>query len=239
MEERIRRVLARPADLILLGGDMVHTNVAVANVVRMLGDARPPLGVFGVLGNAERKSWLDSDQVVADMSGAGVRMLMNEHVVLERNGDWLALVGVDDPYKGKPDPDAALEGCPNVFRLMLVHAPQILKWRAIGGVDLIVCGHTHGGQVRLPLVGPLMAHTLLERRWSSGFHHGAEIARAFGYDGAPELFISRGVATGFIHFRFLSPPEVHTITLRRTPPPQPSPASGGGGRSDAPRRSAG
>lgn len=252
MEARIARIFEEPVDLILLGGDLVHRNESVDNIRRILAGSSARLGVFGVVGNAERKSWVDLERAIRDMEELGVQMLMNKHRVLWRNGDKLMLAGVDDPYRGTPDLRGALTepirdlGDPSGivitsasgevvfdgsvdkamkpkrtlpehagFRLLLAHAPQILRDPLVSEVDLILSGHTHGGQIRLPAIGPLLAHNAFEWRWSSGVFPPSRVMRAFGYAKAPTIYVSRGIATGSIHFRFLCMPEVQTITLRR------------------------
>lgn len=215
MESRIARILAEPADLLLFGGDIVNTNAAVGNVARLVQAANVTRGAFGVLGNAEHKRWVDTARAVPELEAAGVRMLGNEWLQLMRSGDALFLVGVDDPHTRRADLSAALRDCPSGFRLLLAHAPQVLRDPEVAEVDLVLCGHTHGGQVRVPGVGGLLAHSLFEWQWSEGHFYPDQVRRAMGYSRAPHVYVSRGVGTGFIHFRFLCPPEVQTITLRR------------------------
>ncbi len=212
MEARIQKALSEPADLILLGGDIIHDNAAVGHIRRILSTARSRHGVFGVLGNAERKGWVDTEGAVRDLEAIGVEMLANRHVCLERDNSVLRLVGVDDPYKGRPDLAAALPKEPG-FRILLAHAPQILRDPLVQDVDLILAGHTHGGQVRLPFFGPLGAHSAFEFRWSAGLFPPERIMKAFRYARAPTLYVSKGIATGTIHFRFCCLPEIQTITL--------------------------
>lgn len=215
MESRIARILAEPADLLLFAGDTVNTNEAVAHIARMVQAASVSLGAFGVLGNAEHKRWVDTLRVVTHLEAMGVRMLGNEWLQLTRGGDALYLVGTDDPHTGRADLSRALHECPRGFRLLLAHAPQVLRDPAVSEVDLVLCGHTHGGQVRVPGVGGLLAHSIFEWRWSEGHFFPDRVRRALGYPRAPHVYVSRGVGTGLIHFRFLCRPEVQTITLRR------------------------
>lgn len=213
MEERIARILTEPADMLLFGGDIVHRNEAVRHIARLLSGAKLTYRAYGVIGNAERKGWVDTERVMRDLEAAGVTMLHNRSTVLERSGSPLVLAGVDDPYRGQPDIDQALSGAPEGFRLLLAHAPQILRHREVSQVDLVLSGHTHGGQVRIPLVGALMAHSLFERRWAAGLFPPERIRKAFGYERAPTMFVSKGIATGIAHFRFCCLPEVCTFTL--------------------------
>jgi len=215
MESRIARILGEQADLLLFAGDIVNTTRATGHIARLVQAANVSLGAFGVLGNAEHKRWVDTARVVLDLESAGVRMLGNEWLQITRSGDALALIGVDDPYSGRADLAAALGDCPSGCRLLLAHAPQVLKDPAVSEVDLVLCGHTHGGQVRLPWLGGLLAHSLFEWRWAEGHFYPEQVRRVLGYRRAPHVYVSRGVGTGFIHFRCLCPPEVQTITLRK------------------------
>ncbi len=108
--------------------------------------------VHAVLGNH------DSLRMVPAMEAMGIRVLLNEHVTLERAGARLHVAGVDDPHFHRADDiDAALAGLPVTEpRILLAHSPEIWREAAAAGVDLYLCGHTHGGQICLPGGYPIL-----------------------------------------------------------------------------------
>lgn len=138
-------------DLVVLGGDLADGTVALVGTdLESLRDLHAPMGVFGVSGNHEyysddAMSWLDHWETL------GVRTLRNEHVVLSRGGDTIALAGVHD-YTA-PEPHAADLGAavadvdPGTFVLLAAHQPRHVLEARDHGVDLQLSGHTHGGQM--------------------------------------------------------------------------------------------
>ncbi len=104
---------------------------------------------------------------------------------------------------------AALGVPPQAFKVLLAHSPDMARPAADLGIDLVLAGHTHGGQVRLPLVGALYSQTFLGRRYAAGL---------FSF-GTTKLYVNRGIGNAFVPFRFLCPPEVtviHLLSAQRT-----------------------
>jgi predicted MPP superfamily phosphohydrolase len=150
-----------------------------------------PLGVFAVRGNWENVRRLRDER--GYYRDHGVRLLVNEsHEV--RPVVWLA--GVDDP-EGRPDVDKALRGVPGgAFAVALFHSPALFDAVA-GRVSLALAGHTHGGQVRFPLMPPF---------WLPD--HCGRYVEGFYEDKGSRLYVSRGVGTSVLPVRFLCRPEV-------------------------------
>jgi len=100
----------------------------------------------------------------------------------------------------------AMRGVPReAFTILLAHSPDIIGQAAAAGLDLVLSGHTHGGQVRLPLVGPLYVNAELGGKYNQGL---------FRF-GSTQLYVNRGIGTRFFPIRFLCPPEITVFTLRR------------------------
>jgi predicted MPP superfamily phosphohydrolase len=205
----LRRGLAlfdnEPLDLLLLGGDYVSESNMYA---RSMSDAiaerssRALLGTFAVMGNHDLP--LGVDRVRAELERAGVCVLRNEHAIVEWNGAKLAIVGIDDTIVGMADPDRAFAGIlTGVPKLALWHEADFAEEAARRGAFAQLSGHTHGGQVRLPLIGSIWLPPDGKRR-DAGF---------FEVDGMP-TYISRGLGIYRPPVRFLCPPEVTLITLR-------------------------
>jgi uncharacterized protein len=155
--------------------------------------------ILGVLGNH------DTANIVPDLEGMGIRLLMNEAVALERSGARLWIAGVDDPhYYRTDDTSAALSGVPRGEPVVLLaHSTERFVAASEAGVGLMLCGHTHGGQICLPGSIPIVTSSKMPRRLVSGrWRHRS----MHGYT-------SKGVGTCVVNARFNCPPEVVLHTL--------------------------
>ena len=199
--EQVRR--AEP-DLILLGGDFVSFRRHIPLMAELLlTGLEAHDGVWAVLGNHDY--WSDPDGVVAAMTSRGVRFIVNRSVQIRREGATMDLVGIDEVYRGRPDLDAAFANADEKRPcLALSHHPDIVLKMGGRRVDLLVCGHTHGGQIRLPFFGPLVVPSKHEGRYAAGFHleHGVR------------MYVSRGLGS-IPPIRILCRPEIPVFTLLR------------------------
>lgn len=202
-------------DLVALGGDYVQRarfhhlqrpgshQGYIAPGVGVLGELRAPLGRFAVLGNHDRReSVMLTRRALADH---GFTELTNAGVWLERGGARLWLCGVDDWATGRPNLRAALgdttldDAC-----LLLSHNPDFVERIRDPRVDLVLSGHTHGGQVVLPLIGAPVTASRYGRKYVHGLVQGP----------SARVYVSRGVGTIGPPVRLRCPPEVALITLR-------------------------
>lgn len=194
--------LALEPDLVLLGGDIVDHLVGpdLNPLTDQLSRLAAPFGVWGVWGNHD--VWRLGDELDtfgARLASLGITILVNRGCLVR---DDLYLAGVDDLKEGQPDIAAALtERPPNVGTLLLSHNPDILP-RVPASVGLTLCGHTHGGQVRLPFIGPVATSSRYGRRFASGWVE----APARGY-------VSRGLGVTQLPIRLACPPELTVLTL--------------------------
>jgi predicted MPP superfamily phosphohydrolase len=146
------------------------------------------------------------------LTSNGITMLTNTNHAIERGGSRIWLAGVDDPVEGDPDPEKAIppsiRNVPNEPVVLMCHAPDyaddLLALPAGQAVDLMVSGHTHGGQVRLPLIGALTLPPL-----------GQQYVQGWFKLGGMQLYVNRGIGTVGLPFRLNCPPEITLITLRR------------------------
>jgi len=140
---------------------------------------------------------------------AGVQVLNNSSSLLERGSDRLWLVGVDDPVTGRDRLEVALEGTDDRSpRLLLSHSPQLFPLAASLGLDLMLSGHTHGGQIRFPVLGALYVPRMgFFPPWDYGLYS----------KGATTLIVSGGLGESGLPIRFNIRPEVALITLRCSP----------------------
>jgi uncharacterized protein len=221
---------ARP-DLVLVVGDFCDVRLERGlpqPLLRQLARLQAPLGVYGVWGNHDYGSFGQHSRIFtgakqADWTGvratfeaalgtAGLSILNNRGVA-PRPDLWLG--GVDDLMFGAPDAQAALQGAPaGAAQLLMVHEPDDLiglaavpAWRPDG---LAVCGHTHGGQIRLPGVGALLVPSSYGQRFAQGWVQG----EPHGNRPAARGYVSRGLGMSGVPMRNLCPAEVVLLRLQ-------------------------
>jgi predicted MPP superfamily phosphohydrolase len=188
----------------LLGGDLVTGRPdELGDVLPALARLVAPLGVFAVVGNHDRYA-LEVRDLDARLASAGVKLLVNGHVELTRSGDRLVLAGIDDWITGYPDLAAALDGANEHLPVVLLsHNPDAAFEAATRGVGLVLSGHTHAGQIRvpgLPVLVRMSRYRLDEGRYRT--------------PGGTEIVVSRGIGVVGVPVRIACPPEVVLITLR-------------------------
>jgi predicted MPP superfamily phosphohydrolase len=192
-------------DLIALTGDYISQDrVYAAPCAELVGRLRARFGVFAVLGNHDH--WTDA-ALLADLFRAeGIQMLINEGMRLELCGESFWMAGVDDTMVGLEDLSLALAGSSDEeMRLLLAHNPIILRRAARADVDLVLSGHTHGGQVTLR---PEKSRSGRPRR---------RLLRGLGRRGNTQIYVTRGLGTVVLPIRYGCPPEVSVLELRSMP----------------------
>jgi len=189
-------------DLVVLTGDYLsHNQQGVGLLREALGGLAAP--TVAVLGNHDH--WVDADGATAALEGLGYAVLRNQHTVLRLRGSPFTVIGVDDLVTGHADPARALAGAPRGSRLVLAHAPRTADLLRDAGSPLVVLsGHTHGGQISIPILTPLLARLVAREPYLRG---------AFRV-GAVALYVNRGVGNTVTTMRLNSDPEVTTATLR-------------------------
>jgi uncharacterized protein len=212
-EETMRRVQSLGADLILCGGDYVNnTDRAYAErAAGLLKGLSAPLGVFSGLGNHDYgvarpvpKPPSQPLAVAGLLGDAGVRVLENESVPLDRGGDRLWLAGIGDYWSGNFRPREALRQVPgDAPVLILCHNPDAAESVTTAGGGTILAGHTHGGQVHIPFIGPPILPVVNRDRYE-GLHR---VGRSW-------IYITRGVGWTPWRVRFGCRPEISLLTLR-------------------------
>lgn len=188
-------------ELVLLTGDYVsHDRNYIPAVAKALGELRSEFGTYACLGNHDH--WTDAGEVTAQFGRHGIDVLINRGFRLEAGVASFWLCGVDDYMVGKTDLKSALHGSfPDEMKLLLAHNPVLVRQAARRGVDLVLSGHTHGGQVKLRQDENRI---LPKRRLSAGLHRRKET----------QIYITRGIGTVVVPFRYQCPPEISLIELR-------------------------
>jgi uncharacterized protein len=214
LEAWVNATLLEQPDLVLLTGDLVHGDIfsrlgnnakptlqALGKLLKPLSSV--PLGAYAVLGNHDYALRWSGTTTMQELETAlelnGIQLLTNSHKQVRPD---LFVAGVDDLWHGNPSFEMALRGIPkNAATLLMSHNPDILP-NVPSSVSLMLSGHTHGGQVRLPFFGALASVTEFGERYQQGFIQ----EQALG-------FVSRGLGCGTLPIRLFCPAELVLLSL--------------------------
>jgi uncharacterized protein len=216
VREVVNRVNHLNPDAVFLTGDFVTSEYAPRKFA--IGAGWQCAGLlnkltcrqrYAVLGNHD--VMVGSDAITEALTDNEILVLRNYYMPLERSGARIWLAGLADPVQGSPDPEATLPtsicNIPREPIILLCHAPDyvddLLTHPSGQAVSLMLCGHTHGGQVRLPLIGPMVLPRL-----------GRKYVRGWFRFGSLQMHVNRGIGTVSLPFRFDCPPEISMLTLR-------------------------
>lgn len=226
MREVVDEINAQDADVVVMLGDYVSQlndgkpirerplKMPVESLAEGLTGIRTKYGVFAVLGNHD--GWYDNASVAEALRRAGIRVLENEVAFIERGGRKLRLFGMRDHLHmgtwATFDNDmrravASYERTGDI--IVLQHSPDVFPvvnaFKTFGDdFKLMIAGHTHGGQVRFPVLGTPIVPSAFGQKYAAGH------VREDGKD----LFVTTGIGTSLLPFRFLVPPEIAVLTLR-------------------------
>ena len=231
--QKLRRVVEetnqQEADIVVLLGDYISEDrnspsgfaVPVPLIVEELAGMRAKYGVFAVMGNHDAGA--ATEQLTRGFQSVGYQVLNGKLAVLNINGAKLRLLGTKDHqqitiWKNFSDENKALlastEGQGDV--IILQHSPDILpiitgNLEISKDLRLMIAGHTHGGQVWFPVIGAPIVPSSYGQKYAAGHIKDALI----------DIFVTTGVGTNILPFRFMVPPEIAVLTLRRTDAPRP------------------
>jgi predicted MPP superfamily phosphohydrolase len=213
-EENVLRIVKEnEPDLIVITGDYVNLSynqdpITHAQVRQLLSQLSAPYGVYATLGSPPVDL---RDAVIPIFDGLPIRLMRHDCEMINLGqGRELALLGMDCTHHLPTDRqrlDFLMTNAPeNVLRIFLYHSPELMPEAVLHNINLYLCGHTHGGQVRLPLIGPLLTSSQLGRRYVMGLYQ----------EKGTHLYVSRGIGLEGLsapRVRFLAPPEMTLITL--------------------------
>lgn len=222
--------LERTPDLVIATGDLIQGDAAIEPVVALLGGIEATVGRYYVLGSHDYyvsagpsytkyfskdrtvRSTIhtDVDRLERGLQAKGWISLANRSETVEAQGRTVRLSGVDDPYLDRHDTSHIGRAANDDLAIALVHAPNVVSEWALTGFDLVLAGHTHGGQVRVPFAGAVVTNSELPSGLASGLHR---VGRTW-------LHVSPGLGTGkYTPLRFLTRPEATLLRLRGSSPP--------------------
>jgi predicted MPP superfamily phosphohydrolase len=213
LDEAVALAQEQAGDIVVLTGDFIHKgNCHIDRVATSLGRLRAPHGVFAVLGNHDFsvrnalgfRRYRDLHRHVGDaLAAQGIYVLRNEAVPLRRGDDVIYLTGMEDLWSRMCDPEASFAGVPSDRpRIVLAHNPLTIEKLANERCDLMLSGHTHGGQVMVPGLGRL-ALGPGGRRFSAGLYR---VGHAW-------LYVNKGIGFG-LPIRYRVRPEVAVFSLK-------------------------
>jgi len=207
LAEVVQKTNATKPDLVLLLGDYVIQGVVGGSFIspeaaaEVLSQLTSPMGTYAILGNHD---WLlDADRVEKALVTAGIGVLEDDNVQLQHANCRFTLAGVSDYWEGPHDVAKALAGHDSQLPLVVIsHNPDVIQ-DLPSAVDYFFAGHTHGGQVDLPLLGRLIVPSEFGDRYAAGPLVGERLRG----------FVSSGIGTSIIPVRFRVPPEISIVSL--------------------------
>jgi uncharacterized protein len=211
LEEIVDTVNSLQPDLILMPGDFVSRSPSYfSGLTEALVRLKPRIGSFATLGNHD--IWEGRDKATASLEAAGITLLQNRSLYLNRSQKLtaepchgLCLAGVDDLWAGEPDLDGALGSVPHDIPVILLsHNPDVAESETLNKyrVDVQFSGHTHGGQIVLPGLGPMATASAHGTKYVSGWAEGPQW----------RVFTTVGVGTSSIPVRIGASPEIVLFT---------------------------
>jgi hypothetical protein len=201
----LRNIKDMEVDVCIFGGDFRYSKSNpdlpyLESLEKIVSSVSADYGIYGVLGNH------DSLEMVPQLEKLGIKILINESVLLKKDGEILNLVGLDSTYGDLDNIDRAFKGVSDSeFIIFVSHYPDFYKEAEQYGSNIYICGHTHHGQIQFPIIGPIITMTSAPRSFATGAW---EYKGMFGLTGS-------GVGTVGINVRFLCLPEIIVLTLRQ------------------------
>lgn len=213
LERVVRHVNDLKPDMVVLTGDFVtHGSLTFLNgrsAARHCGEILSTLTCplrFACLGNHDVA--VSAPLVIDSLVANGIPVLVDDHVPIERGGSRFWLCGVNDPGTTNPRLDLAIPPEPNAPVILMAHEPDYADMVLVHPrgrlVDVMLAGHTHGGQIRLPFMGPLVLPPM-GKKYAEGLFHLQKM----------QLYVNRGIGAVGIPFRLNCPPEITMFTLRQ------------------------
>jgi predicted MPP superfamily phosphohydrolase len=199
-ENVVESCLAWHADLIVVTGDLVEDDSVLEWIEPLLSRLEARLGKFAILGNHDRDH--HPSRIGAELSRAGFAMLDGAWTSIDCDGAVVALGGTSEPW-GRALDHRTMPAAD--FRILMSHSPDQFYCAQRRGIDFVLAGHNHGGQIRLPLVGPVFMPSRYSRRFDRGFFRRRQTL----------MYVSEGVA-GKHPVRYGCPPEVARFVLKAT-----------------------
>lgn len=207
-KDLIAKINAEKPDIIVFTGDLIDdplTYKHTAELTNLLMLLEAPLGKYWVYGNHDHGGY-GTETIFRIMEQSEFQLLKNSHKRIVKNGEQIALAGIDDVILGEPDVAEAIEGIENdLFTILLAHEPDYADVASQFPIDIQLSGHSHGGQVRLPIFGHLYTPAFAQKY----------IYGKYAFNDKPfTLYVNQGIGTTRMPFRFFCTPELSVYTFK-------------------------
>lgn len=209
LKKLVEQINSLSPDIIVFTGDLIDDPKEMQageeqKIIQALKPLYAPQGKYWIYGNHDHGGY-GTEKILDIMTQAEFTLLQNSHIVIEENDERLILAGIDDVMLGKPDLTAALyQTNPDIFTILLAHEPDFADQAVKQAVDVQLSGHSHGGQVRLPIVGHLYS-PMYAKKYVLG---------KYTLKDKLQLFVNGGIGTTRVPYRLFCKPELHVYTLK-------------------------
>lgn len=201
LKDLVRLLIELKPDVLLMGGDYQEGCQFVKSLFKEIARVNPPMGIYGVLGNNDYERC--HDEIVHTMEQYGMHVLEHKTDTLRKDGQQIIIAGVRNPFDRANMKSPTLALSPQDFVVLLVHTPDYVEDVCVNNTDLALAGHTHGGQVRMLGVTPV-----LNSRYGKRFLTGL----AYNSFRIP-LIVTNGIGTSRMPIRAGAPAEIVMVTL--------------------------
>ncbi|MDX8044866.1 metallophosphoesterase [Gracilibacillus sp. S3-1-1] len=210
LTELINKINRLEPDLIVFTGDLIdnpQTYQLDGRLIPLLSQLTAKDGKYCIYGNHDHGGY-GTDLLNDIFAQSDFELLQNEHRQITKNGDTLYIAGIDDALLGNPDVEQAITGIPDdAFKILLAHEPDYADVAKNYPIDIQISGHSHGGQVQLPFIGYIYTPSLAQKYVEGGYTLG---------NYPLQLYVSRGIGTTRLPYRFLCKPEITVYQLKKS-----------------------
>jgi predicted MPP superfamily phosphohydrolase/uncharacterized membrane protein YhaH (DUF805 family) len=202
----VKKINSLEYDILILTGDFIDSNIAYLDecVLAFKEFRKPKYGIHACMGNHDLYSGYE--KISSAFKKIGINVLRNANTKLEINSEKVCIAGIEDLSTGKSDVDLALKGSVGAYKIVLCHQPYIFKEIADKGADLVLSGHTHGGQVNPLKIGKTyITFASLFSKYIAGFYK----------EGKSTMYVSKGIGVAGLPIRTMADPEITLLTLKK------------------------
>ena len=224
----VEKINEENPDLVVSTGDFVcghtrHSTMPIEQIAKTLGRVKAKYGFYTSLGNHD--GWYGKDEITKNLEQNGIKVLSNSNIKHNIKGQTLYIAGIEDYDTGNPEIYKALDGVDvnkngeySVPVIMLSHTPDMFP-KMPDEITLALAGHCHGGQIRLPLLGPIFTASRYHDKYAKGWKQEKD-GESIKIDTSKPiklqkdistLFVTRGIGVSILPFRFNCPPEINVI----------------------------
>mgnify|MGYP001435472326 CR=1 FL=1 len=209
-ENLVQKINSLNADLVLFTGDLLDDpsdpSINIERIILALSNIHADKGKYWVYGNHDHGGY-GTDLIKEMFDQSGFTLLKNDAVLISSAKSSIQLAGLDDAILGKPDlTTTLLSESEDIFTILMAHEPDMADFTKEYSIDVQLSGHSHGGQIQIPFYGYIYTPYLAEKYVEGSYMIG----------NLPlQLFVSRGIGTTRLPYRFLCKPEIALYTLKQ------------------------